>query len=184
MTRRTSQFERSLLNFSAIANAISIYIPAVKITSYKFNLTSIFAGSITRSFVINGIEGANWALQCNYTPGNINIVNTSGVIGVDGLSVVTVIFPASAVNRTYTFALTGDLAASFDTSLGQTSTPIVYQYVQSTLGFQFSSTNASITLYYSQKRRALRNKIHMYLTYMLYVNRFIHSTTITCKIYL
>ena len=132
--------------FCLIANAISIYNPAVKITSYKFNLTSIFAGSITRSFVINGIEGANWALQCNYTPGNINIVNTSGVIGVDGLSVVTVIFPASAVNRTYTFALTGDLAANFDTSLGQTSTPIVYQYVQSTLGFQFSSTNASITV--------------------------------------
>ena len=132
--------------FCLTAAAVPIHNPSVLITAYKFNTTPISSGSVTRSFTIYGIEGANWALTANYVPGNINIVNTSGTIDSTGSSVVNVIFPASTVNRTYTFTLTGNLAPTFNTSNGQSSTPIVYQYVESTLGFVFSSSDSAITV--------------------------------------
>jgi hypothetical protein len=85
-------------------------------------------------------------LQCVYTPGNVNIVNTSGTIDATGQAVVNVVFPATTnVNRTYNFALTGDLATSFNTANGQTSTPSINQYGQASLGLVFTSTNAAIT---------------------------------------
>jgi hypothetical protein len=134
--------------FVLTANAIQYYNPPVKITSYQFNSTDVInTGGETRTFTIYGIEGANWNLQCVYTPGNINIVNTSGTIDATGQAVVSVVFPATvSVNRTFTFTLTGDLAASFNTANGQTSTPFVSQYKLSTLGLVFSSTDAAITV--------------------------------------
>ena len=130
------------------ANAIEYYDPDVEITSYQFNNTNVVnAGGETRTFTIYGIEGANWDLQCVYTPGNINIVNTSGTIDATGQAVVDVVFPATvSVNRTFTFTLTGDLASTFDTANGQTSTPFVAQWKPSTLGLVFSSTDAAITV--------------------------------------
>lgn len=130
------------------ANAIEYYDPAVEITSYQFNSANVVnAGGETRTFTIYGIEGANWDLQCVYTPGNINIVNTSGTIDATGQAVVEVVFSATTnVNRTFTFTLTGDLASTFDTANGQTSTPFVAQWKPSTLGLVFSSTDASVTV--------------------------------------
>lgn len=130
------------------ANAIEYYDPAVEITSYQFNNANVVnAGGETRTFTIYGIEGANWNLQCVYTPGNINIVNTSGTIDATGQALVSVVFPATiSVNRTFTFTLTGDLASTFDTASGQTSTPFVAQWKPSTLGLVFSSTDANITV--------------------------------------
>ncbi len=130
------------------ANAIQYYDPPIKITSYQFNSTNVInAGGETRTFTIYGIEGANWDLQCVYTPGNINIVNTSGTIDATGQAIVSVVFPATvSVNRTFNFTLTGDLASTFDTANGQTSTPFVAQWKLSTLGLVFSSTDAAITV--------------------------------------
>ena len=132
--------------FVLTANAIQYYNPPVKITGYQFDLsTPIAQGGETRTFTIYGIEGANWDLQCNYTPGNISIVNTSGIIDATGQAAVSVVFPATTnVNRTYNFALTGDLATSFNTVNGQTSTPLVIQYVQSSLSLAFTSTNVAV----------------------------------------
>ena len=147
------------------ANAIPVYDPSVLITAYKFNTSPISAGSVTRSFTIYGIEGANFALTAEYTPGNVNIVNTSGTIDSTGISVVNVVFPASSVNRVYTFTLTGNLASTFDTNAGQTSTPIVYQYIQSTLGFVFSSSDSAITVGAADSRSYLpysTNQAHTY----------------------
>ena len=130
------------------ANAIQYYDPPIRITSYQFNSANVInAGGETRTFTIYGIEGANWDLQCVYTPGNINIVNTSGTIDATGKAVVNVVFPATTnVNRTYNFALTGDLATSFNTANGQTSTPFVAQYKLSSLGLVFSTTDAAVTV--------------------------------------
>jgi hypothetical protein len=132
--------------FVLTANAIQYYNPPVEITGYQFDLsTPIAQGGETRTFTIYGIEGANWDLRCNYTPGNISIVNTSGIIDATGQAAVSVVFPATTnVNRTYNFALTGDLATSFNTVNGQTSTPLVIQYVQSSLSLAFTSTNAAV----------------------------------------
>jgi hypothetical protein len=129
------------------ANAVQYYNPPVKITGYQFNTQNVIAqGGETRAFTIYGIAGANWDLQCVYTPGNINIVNTSGTIDATGQAVVNVVFPATTnVNRTYNFALTGDLATSFNTANGQTSTPSINQYGQASLGLVFTSTNVAIT---------------------------------------
>ena len=134
--------------FVLTASAIQYYNPPVKITSYQFNSTNVInAGGETRTFTIYGIEGANWNLQCVYTPGNTNIVNTSGIIDATGQAEVNVVFPATVnVNRTFTFTLTGDLASTFDTANGQTSTPFVAQWKPSTLGLVFSSTDAAITV--------------------------------------
>jgi hypothetical protein len=130
------------------ANAIEYYDPDVEITSYQFNNTNVVnAGGETRTFTIYGIEGANWDLQCVYTPGNINIVNTSGTIDATGQAVISVVFPATVnINRTFTFTLTGDLASTFDTANGQTSTPFVAQWKPSTLGLVFSTTDAAVTV--------------------------------------
>lgn len=130
------------------ANAIEYYDPDVEITSYQFNNTNtVNAGGETRTFTIYGIEGANWDLQCVYTPGNINIVNTSGTIDATGQAVISVVFPATVnINRTFTFTLTGDLASTFDTANGQTSTPFVAQWKPSTLGLVFSTTDAAVTV--------------------------------------
>jgi hypothetical protein len=130
------------------ANAIQYYDPPIRITSYQFNSTNVInTGGETRTFTIYGIEGANWDLQCVYTPGNINIVNTSGTIDATGQAIVSVVFPATvSVNRTFNFTLTGDLASSFNTANGQTSTPFVAQYKLSSLGLVFSTTDAAITV--------------------------------------
>lgn len=134
--------------FVLTANAIQYPNPPVKIVAYQFNSQYVISqGGETRTFTIYGIEGANWNLQGVYTPGNINIVNASGTIDATGQAVVSVVFPATTnVNRTFTFTLTGDLAASFNTANGQTSTPSVVQYVQSSLSLVFTSTNAAITV--------------------------------------
>jgi len=134
--------------FVLTANAVQYPNPLVKIVAYQFNSQNVIqqAGE-TRTFTIYGIEGANWALIGSYTPGNVIVVNASGVIDATGQAVVSVVFPATTnVNRTFTFTLTGDLAASFNTANGQTSTPSVIQYVQSSLSLVFTSTNAAITV--------------------------------------
>ena len=134
--------------FVLTASAIQYYDPPVKITSYQFNTTNVInTGGETRTFTIYGIAGANWNLQCVQTPGNINIANASGTIDATGQAVVSVVFPATvSVNRTFNFTLTGDLATSFNTANGQTSTPFVVQYKLSTLGLVFSSTDAAVTV--------------------------------------
>ena len=133
--------------FTLTANAIQYYDPAVEITAYQFNTgTVVNAGGDTRTFTIYGITGANWVLRGEYTPGNISVVNASGVIDGTGKAVVSVVFPATTnVNRTYDFTLTGDLATSFNTANGQTSTPSVIQYSQSSLSFAFTTTSVHVT---------------------------------------
>ena len=74
------------------------------------------------------------------------MVNISGVIDGIGKAVVSIVFPATTnVHRTYNFTLTGDLATSFDTANGQTSTPSVNQYSQSSLSFAFTTTSVNVT---------------------------------------
>ena len=153
--------------FCLTANAFEIYSPSIEILSYSFDTAPVDGGTTTRSFTINGIEGAQWALTANYTPGNINIVNTSGTIDSTGLAVVTVIFPAATVNRVYTFTLTGDLASSFDTTGGQLSVFAVNQYLESTLSFVFSSSASHVTVGAADVR-----------TYLPYSNSQTHQYTV------
>ena len=132
--------------FCLTANAIDIYSPPVEIQSWVFNTSNVNVGGATRTFTINGITGANWALVCTATPGNTNIVNTSGTIDSTGQALVNVIFPPTTVNQTYTFVLTGNLASTFDTPNGQPSTIVVNQYINTSLSFGFTSTNTNVTV--------------------------------------
>lgn len=154
--------------FCLTAKAFEIYSPSVEILSYSFNTAPVDGGTTTRSFTINGIEGAQWALTATITPpGNINIVSTSGIIDSTGLAVVTVIFPATTVNTAITFTLTGDLAPSFDTAGGQPSVFTIYQYLESTLSFVFSSSASHVTVGAADVR-----------TYLPYSNRQTHQYTV------
>lgn len=132
--------------FCLTANAFEIYAPSVEILSYSFLTTPVEGGTTTRVFTINGIEGAEWALTANYTPGDINIVDSSGIIDSTGFATVTVIFPPATANRVYTFTLTGDLASSFDTPSGQPSVFTIDQYLETTLSFVFSSSASHVTV--------------------------------------
>ena len=129
-----------------IANAIPIYNPPTEIQSYSFNTSAITSSGETRTFTINGIEGANWNLVSIANVGGANIVNTSGTIDSTGQAIVNVIFPLTTVDQSYTFTLTGNLASTFDTTAGQPSVFTVYQYISKTLCFAFTSTNSDITV--------------------------------------
>jgi hypothetical protein len=63
--------------FCLIARATSIYNPPTEIQSYSFNTSAIISSGETRTFTINGIEGANWNLVALANVGGANIVNTS-----------------------------------------------------------------------------------------------------------
>jgi len=132
--------------FCLIANAVPIYNPPTEIQSYSFNTSAIISSGETRTFTINGIEGANWNLVALANVGGANIVNTSGTIDSTGQAIVNVIFPLTTVDQTYTFTLTGNLASTFDTTSGQPSIFTVYQYISKTLCFAFTSTNSDITV--------------------------------------
>ena len=132
--------------FCLIARATSIYNPPTEIQSYSFNTSAIISSGETRTFTINGIEGANWNLVALANVGGANIVNTSGTIDSTGQAIVNVIFPLTTVDQSYTFTLTGNLASTFDTTGGQPSIFTVYQYISKTLCFAFTSTNSDITV--------------------------------------
>ena len=134
------------------ANAVQIYNPPVKITSYSFPTgASIQTSGQTTNFTVNGVEGANWALNI-VSNALATIINTSGTLDSTGTFVVPVTFPAATANATYTVTLTGDLASTFCTAApyvpcltGQPSVFTLNQYVNSTLSFAFTSTNSNIT---------------------------------------
>lgn len=134
------------------ANAVQIYNPPVKITSYSFPTgNSIQTNGQTTNFTINGVQGANWALNI-VSNALATIINTSGTLDSTGTFIVPVTFPAVTVSATYTVTLTGDLASTFCTVApyvpcltGQPSVFTLNQYVNSTLSFAFTSTNSNIT---------------------------------------
>lgn len=134
------------------ANAVQIYNPPVKITSYSFPTgNSIQSNGQTTNFTINGVQGANWALNI-VSNALVTIINTSGTLDSTGTFIVPVTFPAATASATYTVTLTGDLASTFCTvapyvpcSTGQPSVFTLNQYVNSTLSFAFTSTNSNIT---------------------------------------
>ena len=139
------------------ANAVQIYNPPVKITSYSFPIANgaggnnISFGGQTDNFTVNGVEGANWAL--NVVSNSLaTIINTSGTLDSTGTFVIPITFPAVTASATYTVTLTGDLASTFCTVApyvpcltGQPSVFTLNQYFYSNLSFAFTSTNSNIT---------------------------------------
>tara|TARA_R110000744_G_scaffold379807_1_gene498821 strand:+ start:471 stop:2081 length:1611 start_codon:yes stop_codon:yes gene_type:complete len=136
------------------ANAVQVYNPLVKITSYSFPTgESLEINGQTTNFTINGVEGANWALNI-VSNALATIINTSGTLDSTGTFVVPVTFPAAIANATYTVTLTGDLASTFcavapyvPCLTGQPSVFTLNQYINSTLSFAFTSANSNITPY-------------------------------------
>ena len=134
------------------ANAVEIYNPSIKITSYSFLTgSSINYGGQTTNFTINGIEGAEWAFNMEST-GTLTPINVSGTIDNTGTYSFPVTFPPVTANTTYSVTLTGDLDSTFCTvapylpcSTGQPSVFTLEQYVSTTLSFAFTSTNSNIT---------------------------------------
>tara|TARA_R100000541_G_C1891562_1_gene83575 strand:+ start:380 stop:1960 length:1581 start_codon:yes stop_codon:yes gene_type:complete len=127
------------------ANAVQIYNPPVKITSYSFPISgNVPSGGLNTSFNVFGIEGAAWNLVSTSTGLGIPIAAISGVLDSTGTTTIAASFPSVTVDTTYTITLSGDLASTFDTPAGQPSTITIYQYVNTTLGFRFTTTNTDI----------------------------------------
>jgi len=128
------------------ANALPLYAPSIEIQSYQFNSSTIPVSGTSRNFTIYGITGANWTLTAVANVGSVTILDTSGVIDSTGQNVIDITFPLTTANQSYTFTLTGDLSPLFDTPSGQSSTITVYQYVNTTLSFAFTSSNSDVTV--------------------------------------
>ena len=80
-------------NICLTANAVVTYNPPVKITSYSFPVgNTVPTGGETRNFTVNGVEGANWALNIT-SSGLFSPVNASGTLDSTGTFVVPVVFP-------------------------------------------------------------------------------------------
>jgi hypothetical protein len=127
------------------ANAVQVYNPPIKINSYSFPIGgNVPSGGLNTSFSIFGIEGAAWNLVSTSTGLGIPIAATSGVLDSTGTTTIAANFPSVNVDTTYTITLSGDLASTFNTPAGQPSTITIYQYVNTTLGLRFRTTNSDI----------------------------------------
>ena len=127
------------------ANASEIYNPTVEITSYTYPYSTFDQGGQTTSFTVFGITGADYALNVT-TSGGTSIYSTSGIISSTGSATLSITIPSVSAEECYTFTLTGDLAASFDTSAGQPSFFTMCQFVETTLDFNFVTTLSNITV--------------------------------------
>ena len=131
--------------WSLNACAYEIYNPSIEITGYSCSLANILATGESRTCTLYGIPGANYSLTYSDKVGTP--INTfTGVIGVTGIEAIAIIYPSTIDNDYYEFVLTGDLASSFDTILGQPSTWFVVQLVQSSLAFGVTSFNPAISV--------------------------------------
>lgn len=127
------------------AHGVVVYNPPIQINSYSFPIGgNVPSGGLNTSFSIFGIEGAAWSLLSTSTGLGIPIAATSGVLDSTGTITIAANFPSVNVDTTYTITLSGDLASTFDTPAGQPSTITIYQYVNTTLGLRFTTTNSDI----------------------------------------
>lgn len=127
------------------ANAYEIYNPLVEITGYSCSLSNILSTGETRTCVLFGVPGASYSLTYRNKAGTP--LNTfAGIVDSTGLVTLIIDYPASSSNERYNFTLTGDLADTFNTPGGQSSTWSVLQLVQSSLIFGVTSSNTRLTL--------------------------------------
>ena len=130
------------------ANAEAIYTPAVCINSYSFPLSSptISAGGQTNTYTLNGIAGASYNVSLVNSAGTV-LLNEVGVLDTSGVKAITLVFPAATVNEIYTLTTTGScIANGIVTASQQPSVITLNQYIDTQLGFGFSSTNSDITV--------------------------------------
>ena len=127
------------------ANAYQIYNPLIEITGYSCSLTDILTTGEIRTCTLFGAPGASYSLIYANKAGTI-IDTFTGTVGATGVVPLTINYPATTSNDYYDFVLTGDLADTFNTIYGQSSTWRVVQFVQSSLIFGVTSTNANLTM--------------------------------------
>ena len=130
------------LCLTAIGSAI--YNPGVSIQSYSLPLTSetILIGGQTNTITISGINGATWAFTA-VNSGSTVIATDAGTIDSTGYASVIIVFPATIANEVYTLTLTGaGVAGGVVIASGQASVIVLGQYIETNLGFGFSSTDA------------------------------------------
>lgn len=130
------------------ANAAVIYTPPVCINSYNFPLSSptILEGGQTNTYTLNGIEGASYNVSLVDSAGTV-LLNEVGALDTSGAKAITLVFPATTVNEIYTLTTTGScIANGIITASQQPSVITLNQYIDTQLGFGFSSTNSDITV--------------------------------------
>tara|TARA_R110000772_G_scaffold32890_1_gene80222 strand:- start:5986 stop:7794 length:1809 start_codon:yes stop_codon:yes gene_type:complete len=140
-----------LINVSGIAN--KLYSPPIEIQAYTINTGAVSIAGATRAFTVFGVAGAAWNLTYLESVNNTLVGQFSGVIGSGGFTSVDIVFPSSAVDVVYTFTLTGDLSATFCTTFpytpcatGQPSVWEILQITDSSVSFQFTSSDSNITV--------------------------------------
>ena len=138
-----------LINISGIAN--KLYSPPIEIQAYTISTGAVAITGATRTFTVFGVAGAAWNLTYFESVNNTLVGQFSGVIGSNGSTSVNIIFPSSAVDVVYTFTLTGDLSSTFCTtspyipcSTGQPSVWEISQITDSSVSFQFTSSDSNI----------------------------------------
>ena len=135
--------------FTIIANVKEIPVLVREITSYTINTSNLPGNySTTRNMKIFGNPGALFSLTVVNEDGTSVLGSTLSnvVMPQSGVYSFNITFPAVTDNDQYDFVLTGDLAATFDTPTGQPSTFSIMQYLDITVSYGLTSTDANLSL--------------------------------------
>lgn len=134
--------------FTIVAEAALIPVIVREITSYTITTSNIDPSGETRAMTIFGIEGTQFSLTVVNEDETSILTSplTNITIPATGSYEFNIIFPAVTDTDNYDFVLMGNLASTFNTPEGQPSTFTLNQYIDITLGFGLTSTNANITV--------------------------------------
>ena len=137
------------------AAAKQIYVAPVDITAYTFSTTPIPLTGDTRQIRVFGAPGAVFNVNV-VDQGNVSIASVSGqAVDSSGYYDMQVTFPSSAITKSYTMLLTGNLSSSFNTPQGQPSTVTVWQYADVSLAILPTHSDSSVVFTSNNNVRTL-----------------------------
>lgn len=123
---------------------IPINNPIVSVNAYQIDLSSIPPAGEGRSLFLYGVEGAAYQIDVTNSVGLI--LPWSPIVGVipasGSIELTDVVFPAVTADDSYTFVISGDLNPNF----AQPTTWVIYQYVNTTLTYELTSSNANLVI--------------------------------------
>ena len=135
--------------FTIVANTKAIPVVVREITSYAIDTSNLpFDSDTTRNMKIYGSAGATFSLTAVNEDGTsiLNSPLSNVVMPSNGVYSFNITFPSVTDNDHYDFALTGDLADTFDTVNGQPSTFTINQYLDITLTYGVNTTNTLLNV--------------------------------------
>ena len=132
------------IKFNAIAE--EYYVPTIEISSYSIITSNIDIAGTTRVMKIYGTPGAEFSLSVENEDNTSVISIVSQAIPSSGVYEFNIVFPSVTDSDQYDFVLTGDLASSFDTSSGQSSTFSIKQLINIDVSIGLTHINSDINV--------------------------------------